>query len=654
MTHVNMEPNWFSQINQLIAKSQKEEARNLLSEVIRQETKNAYILNLLGLVTASLDDTVSAQKFYRDGIKIDSQFLPLYSNLGNLLAQQGDLAEAVTIYEQGMECPGSKTELLINLGLTLSYLGKNDDAIQALNKAISLKPDFLEAHLNLGLVYMSQGRYPDAGVAFHKVISINPNHPGAHNGLGLISHQQGYITSAEAAYRKALQLSPHDPKSKINLANILLEGSLQAEAISVLKDVINETPQKDACSNLLMCMQYDSDITARQMFEWVRKLNSPNNKVFEFNKDYQRNKFLKEKKIVLGFVSADLRAHPVGWFLKSIFPLLKTNYKIVVYANQSSEDFITKELKVHCDEWVQILGISDFQASEKIRGDGVDILFDLSGHTSGNRLGIFSLRAAPIQVSWLGYFATTGLPEMDYCLMDKEHVPPGSEINFSEKLVYLDPIRLCYSPPAYAPNPSPPPVLLNKYITFGSFNNSSKLNLFTVKLWSNLLNELPDSRLILKWKTFIDLGMRARVRGMFMNHGIAPGRIQFSGLSTHDVMLAEYSEIDIALDTYPFTGATTTCEALWMGVPVITLRGDRPVSRQSSAMLKTLGLEELIADSSEEYVKNALKLSKDVTKLSFLRENFRSMLSTSPLCDPQIFTRSLIKEIEEMKGNYTS
>jgi predicted O-linked N-acetylglucosamine transferase (SPINDLY family) len=401
-------------------------------------------------------------------------------------------------------------------------------------------------------------------------------------------------------------------------------------------------------------MQYDSDISASQMFEWAKKLNLPDNKVFKFNQDYQKNKFLKEKRMVLGFVSADLRAHPVGWFLKSIFPILKNSYKIVIYANQSAEDFITKELKVHCDDWIQILGISDFQAAERIRNDGVDILFDLSGHTSGNRLGIFSLRAAPVQVSWLGYFATTGLPEMDYCLMDKEHVPPGSEQNFSEKLVYLDPIRLCYSPPAYAPTPSPPPVLLNKYITFGSFNNSSKLNLFTVKLWSNLLNELPDSRLILKWKTFIDLGMRARVRSMFMNHGIAPGRIQFSGLSTHDVMLAEYSEIDIALDTYPFTGATTTCEALWMGVPVITLRGDRPVSRQSSAMLKTLGLDELIADSPKEYIESAIKLSKDVKKLASLRENFRGMLSASPLCDPQIFTTSLIKTIEEMKKTYTS
>lgn len=652
--NANIEPNWFSQINKLISSGQKEEARNLLAHVVSREDKNAYVFNLLGLVAASLGDTVSAQKFYQDGIKIDSQFLPLYSNLGNLLAQQGGLVEAVTIYQQGMECPGIKTELLINLGLTLSYLGKKDDAIQALNNAIKINPDFLEAHLNLGLVYMSQGRYPEAGAAFHKVISINPNHPGAHNGLGLVSHQQGYITSAEGAYRKALQLSPDDPKSKINLANILLEGSLQAEAISVLKDVTNDITLKDACSNLLMCMQYDSDISAKQMFEWAKKLNLPNDNVFKFNQAHQKNKFLKEEKIVLGFVSADLRAHPVGWFLKSIFPLLKKNYKIIVYANQSAEDFITKELKVHCDDWIQILGLSDFQAAEKIRSDGVDILFDLSGHTSGNRLGIFSLRVAPIQVTWLGYFATTGLPEMDYCLMDNEHVPAGSEINFSETLIYLDPIRLCYSPPAYAPDPAPPPVLLNKYITFGSFNNSSKLNLFTVKLWSDLLNELPDSRLILKWKTFIDLGMRARVRGMFMNHGIAPGRIQFSGLSTHDVMLAEYSEIDIALDTYPFTGATTTCEALWMGVPVITLRGDRPVSRQSSAMLKTLGLDELIADTTEEYIKNAIKLSKDIKKLTSLRENFRGMMSASPLCNPRIFTDSLIKAIEGMRKTYTS
>lgn len=652
--NTNIEPTWFSEINHLTDAGNKESARSRLFEILDHAEKTAYSYNLLGLAAASLDEANLAESIYKQGISFDSEFLPLYSNLGNLLAQKGGLVDAIDIYHKGLQCPGNKTELLINLGLTLSYLGRNDDAIQALSGAIKLQPDFLEAHLNLGLVFMSQGRYVDSAASFHRVIAINPNHAGAHNGLGLISHQQGYVSSAESAYRKSLQISPNDPKSKINLANILLEGSCQKDAILVLKDVVKDPTQKDAGSNLLMSMQYDADVSSIEMFDWAVRLNPENEMVFRFNQDLKKNKNNSSEKLTLGFVSADFRAHPVGWFLKSIFPLIKEKYKINVYANQSVDDFITKELKLHSNDWLQILGMTDFQAAEKIRDDKVDILFDLSGHTSGNRLGIFSLRAAPIQVSWLGYFATTGLPEMDYVLMDKEHVPSGSEKFFSEKIRYLEPIRLCYSPPSYAPEAAPPPAILNGYITFGSFNNSSKLNPFTIGLWSNILKNLPSSRLILKWKTFIDFGMRSRIRSMFMDHGISPGRIQFSGVSTHDVMLAEYSEIDIALDTYPFTGATTTCEALWMGVPVITLRGDRAVSRQSSAMLKALGLEDLIADSSDEYLNCAIKLAGDTKKLDYLRNNLRSILSSSALCDPKIITGSLVKTIDEMYKTYTS
>lgn len=652
--NLNVEPTWFLEINRLAAEGRKDDARLLFSETLPQLEKNAYHLNLLGLIAALLGESTLAESLYRDGINLDSNFLPLYSNLGNLLAQNGGLVDAVDIYHRGMGCPGNKTELLINLGLTLSYLGRNDDAIQALGSAIKLKPDFLEAHLNLGLVLMSQGRYVDAAASFHQVISINPNHPGAHNGLGLISHQQGYISGAEMSYRKSLQISPDDLKTKINLANILLEGSCQSEAIKVLKEVINHPNQKDACSNFLMCMQYDANVSSKEMFDWAVKLNPPNKMVFKFKSDLLKKKIQSSDKLTLGFVSADFRAHPVGWFLKSIFPLLKDKYKIIAYANQSVDDFITKELKQHSHDWVQILGMSDIQAAEKIRHDGVDLLFDLSGHTSGNRLGIFSLRSAPIQISWLGYFATTGLPEMDYLLMDREHVPPNFEEFFSEDLRFLDPTRLCYSPPAYAPGISPPPVLLNKYITFGSFNNSSKLNSFTVALWSDLMNKLPSSRLILKWKTFIDFGMRSRIRAMFMEHGIAPGRIQFSGVSTHDVMLAEYSEIDIALDTYPFTGATTTCEALWMGVPVITLRGERAVSRQSSSMLNVLGLSQLVADSHDEYISHAINLAGDLERLVHLRDNLRGMLSASALCNPKIITSSLVKIVDEITASYTS
>lgn len=646
---------WFDEINHLISNGQIELAQSKFSDRLQHPYKDAYSANLLGLVASSLGDLPQAESIYRAGINLDPQFLPLYSNLGNLLAKKGSLNDAVAIYQVGLSCPGDHAELLVNLGLTLSYLGQSDDAVHALNRAIRLRPSFIEAHLNLGLVLIQQARYADAASCFHKVIALNPNHSGAHNGLGLIAHQQGYVTKAEQSYMKAVQVDSVDQRGKINLANIFLEGSLQGQAIKTLKKIVTaDIKQRDACSNFLMCLQYDANTSIEDIFNWSIKLNPPSPTVFKFNSQLHRNRLLAIDKPILGFVSADLKAHPVGWFLKSIFPILKKYYRIFVYANQSASDFITDEIRRHVDSWIPILGISDLQVAEKIRHDHVDILFDLSGHTSGNRLGVFSLRSAPIQISWLGYFATTGISEMDYILMDREHVPNGSEKFFSEKIKFLDPIRLCYSPPSYAPDVAAPPSIMNKYITFGSFNNSSKMNEFTVDMWAKLLNQLPTSRLILKWKTYIDLGMRFRIRAMFLEKGIAPGRIQFSGVSTHDAMLAEYAEIDIALDPYPFTGATTTCEALWMGVPVVTLRGDRPVSRQSAAMLNVLGLDSLVADNVDAYVKKALALSEDADKLSLLRNQLRNKLVQSALCDPTFLTEDLIKNLKEICADYTS
>jgi len=648
------EPAWFSNLNRIIDQGKFDQAVSSINELLPQANNNAYVCNLLGLVASRINDQKLAEFLYRKGIELDPRLPSLYTNLGNLLAQRGSLEEAVNIYRAGMTQAGYQVELFINLGLTLNYLGRTDEAIHALKNAINMDPNFIEAHLNLGLVYVAQSRYAEAAASFQTILSLNPNNSSAYNGLGLVGHQQGYVTKTEDAYRNALRLNPDDAQGKINLANILLESGRQKESIDLLKEVLKDPTKRDAASNFLMALQYDAATNPSEILDWAKRLNPPHQHAYKFNQKVQSARLKAVDKPILGLLSADLKAHPVGWFLRSVIPELKKRFKIIAYANQSSQDFITADLRSHVDAWNIVLGISDEQLAHKIREDRVDILVDLSGHTSGNRLGVFALRAAPIQVSWLGYFSTTGVPEMDYILMDKEHVPEDNQTFFSEKVIYLDPIRLCYSAPAYAPSVSDSPALLNKYITFGSFNNSSKINVFTIEMWSRLLVKMPNSRLILKWKTFSDFGMRQRIRKIFTEHGVEPGRIQFSGSSSHDVMLAEYSEIDIALDPYPFTGATTTCEAMWMGVPVVTLRGAKPVSRQSSAMLKALSLDHLIADSVEEYVASAMKLASDIQALNQLRHSLRHQLADSYLLDPVRFSKSLVEAFELMIHDYTS
>jgi protein O-GlcNAc transferase len=276
-----------------------------------------------------------------------------------------------------------------------------------------------------------------------------------------------------------------------------------------------------------------------------------------------------------------------------------------------------------------------------IRSDGIDILVDLSGHTAWNRLPLFTHRAAPIQASWLGYPGTTGLASIDYLVMDEAAVPPGSEHWCSEAVVRLPFGRFCYAPPDYAPKVAPPPSASRSYTTFGSFNNLNKVGSEVVKLWAAVLAAAPRSRLLLKWKTLADPSTRQRFLDAFAAHEIGPERLELRGASPHPRMLAEYGDIDIALDPFPFCGGLTSCEALWMGVPVVTLPSERPASRQTLGFLTTLGLKELAASSETDYVRIAAELAADPARLTELRQSLRPAMAASPLTDGRQFTPTL-------------
>jgi predicted O-linked N-acetylglucosamine transferase (SPINDLY family) len=289
--------------------------------------------------------------------------------------------------------------------------------------------------------------------------------------------------------------------------------------------------------------------------------------------------------------------------------------------------------------------LEDGALATVIRADGIDVLVDLSGHTAGSRLTAFAHRPAPVMVSWLGYFATTGLSCLDGVLLDDDHAPPGMEAWFTEPIVRLERGRLCYTPVPFAPEVAGPPCLRTGHITFGSFNNTAKLNGAVLALWARVLGAVPDSRLVLKWRTFNDGGhdkaLCARVRAAFASHGIDPGRLDLRGPSFHADVLAEYGTIDIALDPFPFTGGLTSCEALWMGVPVVTWPQSRVVSRQTHAFLNRIGLGDLSARDADDYVRIARDLACDRTRLATLRASLRARMRASPLCDGPAFTRSL-------------
>jgi predicted O-linked N-acetylglucosamine transferase (SPINDLY family) len=400
---------------------------------------------------------------------------------------------------------------------------------------------------------------------------------------------------------------------------------------------------------LLIAANYHSDDPERIMREHLawgehhRSLKPEENR-FANPPDPQR-------RLRLGYVSPDFRTHSVAFFLE---PLLAhhdpATVEVYAYAHVPRPDAVTERLKTRVQGWRDIHGLSDDQVADLIRQDRIDILVDLAGHTANNRLLVFARKPAPIQVTYLGYPNTTGLTAIDYRLTDALADPPGeTERYHTETLIRLPHGFLCYQPPSHAPAVAPPPAAVNGYVTFGSFNNLAKVTPKVVEVWARILKAVEGARVVMKNKSFSDAATRERCHEQFIRHGIERERIalrdRLTALEDH---LGLYHQIDLALDTFPYHGTTTTCEALWMGVPVITLAGHTHAARVGVSLLTRVGLPELIAQNEDDYVERAVALAQDLPRLTELRATLRQRMTQSPLCDAPAFTRNLEAAYREM------
>jgi predicted O-linked N-acetylglucosamine transferase (SPINDLY family) len=377
-----------------------------------------------------------------------------------------------------------------------------------------------------------------------------------------------------------------------------------------------------------MCLQYEPGASAREMRAaaavWGRSAAPPAAPSAASGRRVGR--------LRVGYVSADFLMHPVGWFFLPVARHHDQNkIETFCYANQSRHDALTDQLEGMVGHWRDIRALDDAAACELIAADGIDVLVDLSGHTSGNRLGIFARRPAPLQFAWLGYFASTGLAAIDAAIFGADQVAPGSEAFFVEPVERLARSHFCYAPPAYAPAVRARPE--DAAPVFGSFSNAAKLNDDVLRTWAGVLAAVPGSRLVLKWKTFGEPAIRASMHARLERAGCAPDRVELRGPTEHAAMLDEYGDIDIALDPYPFSGALTTCEALWMGVPVVTLEWQRPVARQTLALLRCIGLDDLVAATPAAYIDICRRLAADRARLRELRATLRERIAGSALMD---------------------
>lgn len=569
----------------------------------------------------------------------------LQNNMGLVLQGMGRYEEAAECFLRAIEREPLRGDIHYNLGNVFREKGALDEAGRCYRKALDLDSENADAYVNLGIILKQKGEIEDAVLCYQKAIALTPDNADAYINLSIAFKEQGKLTEAISACRKALQIEPAGTFALINMGNALLYQGRHPEAQRCYREALaidGNLPL--AYSNLLCSMLYHTSRTQDSIFtehrNFAERFEVP---LFPVNPLF-RHPRIHRRKLKIGYLSPDFRQHSVAYFLEPVLVAHdREKFELFCYANVPSPDEVTKRLQGYADTWQNIPGMSDEEAAELIRRDGIDILVDLAGHTSGNRILVFARKPAPVQVSWLGYPATTGLSSIDYKLVDHLTDPPGmTEQYYTEKLLRMPDSFLCYLPGRESPGISPLPALSKGYITFGSFNNFAKITPEVLALWAKILRQVPDARLILKASSFADRETCRYVRAVFSEEGIAGSRIELlpseRSLKKH---LESYGRLDIALDTFPYNGATTTCEALWMGVPVVTLEGSTHVSRVGKSIIANAGLEGLVSATPEGYVKIAVGLAQDIPVLADLRQEIRTLMRTSTLTDARRFTMNL-------------
>lgn len=588
-----------------------------------------------------LEESINA---YRQAVRRKSDYVEARYNLGNALYAHGNLNEAVTAFRELTRVKPDFADAHYNLGTALTALGKLDEAVTEFRHAIRVKPDMADAHYNLGNTLKTQGRLDEAIAAFREAIRLKPDYAEAQNNLGNALKDRGKLVEAIAAYREAIRFGPAIAEVQNNLGNVLKDQGNLDEAIAAYRQAICiRSGYAQAYSNLLLCLNYDDRVSEAQLLQEHRAWNERYAKGASSPAAYA-NTCEPDRTLRIGYVSPDFREHSVASFLE---PLLKNHdreaVEVFCYAEVSRPDGITGRLKAFGGHWLVTVGLSDDDLVARIRADRIDILVDLAGHTANNRLAVFAHKPAPVQVTWLGYPNTTGLMAIDYRLVDAVTDPSGEADDWAtEHLIRLDGGFLCYAGQEDAPNPGPPPCLTNDLLTFGSFNHPAKLSPATLDCWGRLLGRLPQSRLLLKGKPFMDAATRALFLSRMSERGVAADRLEvLAWLPSRTAHLDLYNRVDISLDPFPYNGTTTTCETLWMGVPVVTLRGEHHRGRVGASLLTQAGLTDWIAGSIEEYLQIAARLARHPDHLRDLRRTLRPRVAASSLCDGDTFARKM-------------
>ena len=669
---------WLSYIDALIKNNQIKNAKHFINKAkkkgfssLKLDALAAKFYTQVQIANVNTSSPSQQQinillKYYQAGQYDDAEKLALlitqqfpkyqfsWKLLGVLYGQSGRHSKAKNASQKAVALSPQDEEARNNLGNTLRELGRLNEAESSYTQAIALKPDYAEAHNNLGNTLKELGRLDEAEASYTHAIALKPDYAEAYNNLGTTLKELGRLDEAEASYMHAIALKPDYSEVYNNLGVTFQELGRIEEALANYNEAIDlKVNFFKAYSNKNLCLNYSSNWTS--LFIYHQHL--------EFEKQFDGLKIVPTlslpvkknfgERLRIGYVSGDFRNHSVAYFFE---PLLQHHNANVVetfcYYNNSVVDATTKRLTATCDHWRSIFGIADPEVANLIRNDQIDILVDLSGHTAKNSLLVFAQRPAPIQVTWLGYPNTTGLSAIDYRFTDIIADPIGEADEFhSETLLRLPNGFHCYQGDETTLMGLDLPHHGCDHITFGSFNNLSKLTPEVIKVWSKILNALPTSRLVLK--NSLSSQNISHYFELFMEEGITQDRIDYySRLPSPHEHLELYSAIDIGLDPFPYNGVTTTCEALWMGVPVITLLGDRHAGRVGASILTNVGLTDFIAQDIYGYIQLAVEMAANTAYLQETRQGLRKRMQDSPLCDGSYFAGDIEKAYQGMWQTY--
>ena len=536
------------------------------------------------------------------------------------LQQGGQISAAKLVFELIVAADADHADALFFLGVTYHQLGQSAQGIDVMRRAIALQPNNRLYHFNFGIINAEMGDTDAAIEAYERSIQIQPTADACNNCAGLLLNQ-GRLDEALELFRRGSELNPDDI---------------------------------DQQSNFLYTLSYKPHPNVREIFNWHKQFGQRHERAIAPMPPRARvDSARADQRLRIGYVSADFRQHAVAHFIEPVLAAHDAKrFEIFCYYNYPVSDAVTGRIEKLAHHWRVITSRSDEEVANMIRADGIDILVDLAGHTPLNRLRVFARKPAPVQASWIGYSSTTGLTRMDYRITDTVSDPIGvTDDLYTEKLVRLPDTYSCFQPLANSPHVGALPATQSGHVTFGSFNNFIKMTPEVLQTWARVLQRVPTSTLLLKYRSFEAEKIRALVLAAFAKHGVQPARIHFLGSDDYHTHLRAYHQVDIALDTFPHNGDTTTCDALWMGVPVVVNTGVNHVGLMGASRLRSVGLEDLVARDNDNYVDIACALANDVPRLEKLRATLRETMKASPLMDAPRFTRNLEAAYENMWAN---